>query len=86
MATVADHDADLKLAELDARNRISLNNLSGTLSKRYIITEHEDGTITLEPATILTAFERAYLDSEARTIVEEGRANPKGRRKWTPRH
>ncbi|MEB3065535.1 hypothetical protein [[Mycobacterium] zoologicum] len=40
---------------------------------------------TVEPATVLTAFERAYLDSDARRIVEDGRANPQNRRKWTPR-
>ncbi|TXH08378.1 MAG: hypothetical protein E6R04_11060 [Spirochaetes bacterium] len=34
--------------------------------------------------TILTAFERAYLDNDARRIVEDGRENPQNRRKWTP--
>ncbi len=86
MASVIDPSADVKLAELDSRNRISLNSINGTLSKRYIITEHDDGTITLEPATVLTAFERAYLDSQARSIVEHERANPQNRRKWTPHH
>lgn len=85
MATVADHEDDLKLGELDSRNRISLNGLRSTLSRRYLMTEHDDGTIVLEPATILTAFERAYLDSEARNIVEHARATPQDRRKWAGR-
>lgn len=79
-------DDDIKLVELDSRNRISLNSISSGLSRRYILTQHDDGTITLEPATVLTAFERAYLDNpDVRRTVERGRANPQNRRKWTRR-
>lgn len=41
-------------------------------------------TETTPAESSITAFERAYLDSDARRIVEDGRENPQNRRKWTP--
>ncbi len=85
MATVADRDSDVKLAELDGRNRFSLNGLRGALSRRYLITEHGDGTIVLEPATIVTAFEPRILGQRC-ARHRRARARIPQRRKWTKRH
>jgi hypothetical protein len=84
--SIGAEDPDVRLVELDGRNRISLNGLGITPRRRYVVTTADDGTITLEPAVVLTALERAYLaNSKVQAIVEHGRANPQNRKKWTRR-
>lgn len=76
---------ELQIVETDSRNRVSLSSVANR-RRRYVIHASADGTITLEPAVVLTELERAYLaNSEVQAVVETGRANPQDRRKWTPR-
>lgn len=60
------------LLEVDARRHISLKKIGH--HDRYLANEHEDGTITLTPAIVLTPAEIHYLqDAEIQHHVEAGR-------------
>ncbi|SDT68499.1 hypothetical protein [Actinoplanes derwentensis] len=66
-----------QLIELDARRRTTLR--IGTHS-RYLATEHEDGTIVLEPAIVLTQHELALRSNPGLVDrIEESMRNPAAR-------
>jgi hypothetical protein len=67
------------VVEVDTRRRVSLGKLGR--HDRYLATEHPDGTITLQPAVILTEAEHAFLQNqELRELVERNRARPERQR------
>ena len=66
------------LLEVDARSRVTL---PGKAGRRYLVHEHADGTLVLEPAVVLSALEVAYSASpELQAAVVKGRAHPELRR------
>ena len=70
--------------EVDSRRRVSLGKLGH--HDTYLATEQPDGTITLEPAVILTEAEHAFLqNTELRHQIEHNRAHPESRRPRPPR-
>lgn len=67
------------VVEVDSRRRVSLGKLGR--HDRYLATEQPDGTITFEPAVILSEAEHAYLqNSELRQRIDDNRAHPERRR------
>jgi hypothetical protein len=65
--------------EVDSRRRVSLGKLGH--HDTYLATEQPDGTITLEPAVILTEAEHAFLQNmELRRQIDHNRAHPERRR------
>lgn len=72
------------MIEVDSRRRVSLGKLGR--HDRYLATEQPDGTITLEPAVVLTESEHAYLQNVGlRRQIEDNRAHPERRRPRPPR-
>lgn len=70
--------------EVDRRRRVSLGKLGR--HDRYLATEHPDGTITFEPAVMLTEAEHAYLQNiDLRRQIDDNRAHPERRRRRPPR-
>jgi hypothetical protein len=68
------------LVEVDSRRRVSLGKLGH--HDRYLATEQPDGTITFEPAVILSEAELAYLQNiHLRQQIEDNRAHPERRQK-----
>lgn len=66
------------MIEADSRSRLTL---PGKAHRRYLVHEHEDGTVVLEPAVVLSELEARYLaNPQLQAIVERGRANPARRR------
>ena len=60
----------------DARGRLSL----GRHDRTYAMTEQSDGTIILEPASVVTDMERRFLaNTELRAQIEYARAHPEER-------
>lgn len=63
-----------QLIEVDGRRRLNLSKIGR--HDRYTVTEHEDGTITLTPAIVLSPAEMHYLtDTELQQLVNTGRSN-----------
>ena len=61
------------LLDTDSRGRASL----GRPGRRYRMTEANDGTITLEPASIITDAERRYLaNTDLQAQIAHARAHP----------
>ena len=61
------------LVETDSRGRASL----GRPGKRYRLTESSDGTLTLEPAIIMTDLERRFLaNTELQAQIAYAREHP----------
>ena len=61
------------LIETDSRGRASL----GRPGRRYRLTESSDGTLTLEPAIIMTELERRFLaNTELQVQIDYARAHP----------
>jgi hypothetical protein len=62
------------LLEVDGRRRLNLSKIGH--HDRYTATEHEDGTITLTPAIVLSPAEMHFLaDTELQEFVRIGRSN-----------
>jgi len=60
----------------DTRGRLSL----GRRDRTYAVTEQSDGTIILEPATVITDMERRFLsNTELQAQIEYARAHPEER-------
>lgn len=74
-----------RFVEVDRRNHVSLASIPAEARRsQYLMSTDEDGVITLRPAVVLTEFELAYRDSEARKMVEESRAYTGERATWRP--
>jgi hypothetical protein len=73
-----DHMGNPMVIEVDSRRRVSLGRLGH--HDTYLATEQPDGTITLEPAVILTEAEHAFLqNTNLRKQIEDNRAHPERR-------
>ena len=60
----------------DTRGRLSL----GRRDRTYAVTEQSDGTIILEPATVITDMERRFLsNTELQAQIEYARTHPEER-------
>jgi hypothetical protein len=65
---------DVLLLEVDTRRRLNLNKIGR--HDRYTAVEHEDGSITLTPAIILSPADLHYLqDREIQSLVGEAQKN-----------
>lgn len=65
------------ILELDDRRRVSLGKLAE--HSRYLVRKEDDGTLILEPAVVLTAFEARVLGSpEMIAKLREAQAAPRG--------
>lgn len=72
-----------QLIETDKRGRASL----GKASARYLMREEADGTLILEPATVVTELERQFMANSAlQAQIEYAQAHPEQRRRRTPRN
>ena len=61
------------IIDTDARGRASL----GRPGRRYLMHESEDGTITLEPAVVLSELEHRFLANTAlQERIAHAKANP----------
>ncbi|MCL2090539.1 MAG: hypothetical protein FWH11_04840 [Micrococcales bacterium] len=61
------------VVDTDARGRASL----GRPGRRYLMHEDADGTIVLEPATVITDLERRFLTNTAlQAQIAEAREHP----------
>lgn len=68
---------DEQIVETDARGRASL----GRPGRRYLMHEQSDGTLTLEPAVVVTDLERRFMANAAlQAQVDYARAHPEQRR------
>jgi hypothetical protein len=66
--------ADGVLLEVDSRRRLNLNKIGR--HDRYTAVEHEDGSITLTPAIILSPADLHYLgDNEIQGFVSDAQEN-----------
>lgn len=66
----------VSILSTDARGRLSL----GRRDRTYAVTEQSDGTIILEPATVVTDIERRFLaNTELRAQIDYARAHPEDR-------
>lgn len=62
------------LLEVDSRRRLNLNKIGR--HSRYTAVEHEDGSITLTPAIILSPADLHYLqDREIQDLVSAAQKN-----------
>lgn len=50
-----------QLVELDSRRRVALGRLGNPEHDRYLVTEHEDGSLVFTPAVVMTVHEAALL-------------------------
>jgi hypothetical protein len=65
-----------QIVETDSRGRASL----GRPGRRYLMHEESDGTLILEPATVLTELERRFLANAAlQAQIEYARSHPEQR-------
>jgi hypothetical protein len=75
-----------QILEVDDRRRVSLGRLAE--HSRYLVRKEDDGTLILEPAVVLTAFEARVLgNSEVLAKLREAQAAPRGaprRRRTAP--
>ena len=54
-----------QIVEVDSRGRISLGRLGRSETQRYLARVEDDGTIVLQPAVVVSAFEaRALADPD----------------------
>ena len=68
---------DDQLVETDARGRASLGKPGG----RYLMHEESDGTLILEPATVVTELERRYLaNATLQAEIAHAREHPEQQR------
>lgn len=78
-----------QIVEVDSRGRISLGRLASSESQRYLAHVEDDGTIVLQPAVVISAFEARLLSDPAlvariqagladEEIVEIERRRPSG--------
>jgi hypothetical protein len=71
-----------QIVETDARGRASLGKPLG----RYLMHEESDGTIILEPATVVTELERRFMaNSVLQAQVAYAREHPEQQRPRKPR-
>ncbi len=72
----------MTVIETDARGRASL----GYPSRRYLVHEEADGTLVLEPATIVTELERRFMaNAVVQAQIAYAADRPEERRERTPR-
>ncbi len=65
-----------QIVETDARGRASL----ARPGRRYLMHEESDGTLVLEPATVVTELERRFLANAAlQAQLSYARAHPEER-------
>jgi hypothetical protein len=65
-----------QIVETDSRGRASL----GHPDQRYLMHEESDGTLILEPATVVTELERRYMaNATLQAQIEYARAHPEQR-------
>jgi hypothetical protein len=67
-----------QIVETDSRGRATI----GHPSTRYLKHEEGDGTVILEPASVVTDLERRYLENAAlRAAIEHAKAHPEQQRR-----
>ncbi|KNX38790.1 hypothetical protein [Luteipulveratus halotolerans] len=72
------------LLELDPRGRVSLKKVAGD-TQRFLAYTHEDGTIVLEPATVMTEAQARFLAApEVVDALERAMSQPDKMREYTP--
>jgi hypothetical protein len=65
-----------QIVETDARGRASLDRPE----HRYLMHEESDGTLVLEPATVMTELERRFMaNTDLRAQIEYAKAHPEQR-------
>jgi len=65
------------LIELDARRRASFGRVGRPEHTRYLVSEEDDGTLVLTPATIVSDLEARFLqDPAVLTRIEDDRRHP----------
>jgi hypothetical protein len=63
------------LIEVDSRRRVTLANLGRKGDTRYLVEEHEDGTLVFTPAAVMPqAFADLMANPELLAQVERGEA------------
>lgn len=71
-----------QIIETDARGRASL----GLPQRRYLMHEESDGTIILEPATVVTELERRFMANSAlQAEIAHAKKHPEQQRPRKPR-
>lgn len=66
-----------QLIELDDRRRVSLGKLGRPEHRRYLATEHPDGTIIFTPAVVMSELEARFLANRALVErIEDDRRHP----------
>jgi len=66
-----------QLIELDDRRRASFGKLGRPEHRRYLATQHPDGTIVLTPAVVISEMEARFLaNRELVERIEENRRHP----------
>jgi hypothetical protein len=72
-----DQTQSVRLLEVDARRRLNLTKVGH--HDRYTVVVHEDGTIVLTPAIVLSPAELHFLqDDEIRDLVSQARSAADG--------
>ena len=65
------------LIELDARRRASLGRVGRPEHTRYLVSEEDDGTLILTPATVVSDLEARFLQDPAVLMrIEDDRRHP----------
>lgn len=65
-----------RILTTDSRGRLSL----GRPDQHFIVHEEEDGTVTLEPAVVMSELEHRYLSNAAvQAQIEYARLHPEQR-------
>jgi hypothetical protein len=49
------------IIELDDRRRVALGKVGRPQDRRYLVTQHPDGTLVLEPAVVMSETEARFL-------------------------
>jgi hypothetical protein len=71
-----------QIVETDARGRASL----GLPRRRYLMHEESDGTLILEPATVITDLERRFMANAAlQARIVQAQEHPEQQRARQPR-
>lgn len=74
---------DRIVVEVDSRRRVSLGKIGR--HRRYLVHEEPDGTLIMEPATVLTEAEVRVMGAPGLLDrIERNRTHPELRRRRTP--
>lgn len=71
------------VVETDSRSRVVL---PGHANQRFLVQEHEDGSILLQPAVVVSQAQLEYdTDPELRELLARAAKSPTVRRSYTRR-